>query len=73
MEYYGAMQGTEKRVKLSVWARAHGLTSRSARQMMSFGSLPAEPRSCEDRTALVCSAAGWGSFANGSVCASIVG
>ena len=36
------MQGTEKRVKLSVWARAHGLTSRSARQMMSFGSLPAE-------------------------------
>ncbi len=36
------MQSNEKRMKLSVWAKAHGLTSRSARQMMSFGSLPAE-------------------------------
>ena len=36
------MHGTEKRVKLSVWARAHGLTPPSARQMMSFGSLPTE-------------------------------
>ena len=29
-------------MKLSVWTRAHGLTPRSARQMMSFGSLPSE-------------------------------
>ena len=31
-----------KRVKLSVWAKRHGLTPRSARQMLSFGRLPAE-------------------------------
>ena len=29
-------------MKLSAWARAHGLTPRSARQRMSFGSLLAE-------------------------------
>ena len=36
------MIGNEKRVKLSVWAKRHGLTSRSARQMLSFGTLPAD-------------------------------
>ena len=36
------MKGSEKRIKLSVWAEAHGMTARSARQMMSFGTLPAE-------------------------------
>ena len=36
------MTGYEKRVKLSVWANRHGLTPRSARQMLSFGTLPAD-------------------------------
>ena len=31
-----------KRVKLSVWAKRHGLTPRSTRQTLSFGTLPAE-------------------------------
>ena len=35
------MTGYEKRAKLSVWAKRHGLTPRSARQMVSFGTLPA--------------------------------
>ena len=36
------MRGIENRVKLSVWAKRHGLTPRSARQMLSFGTLPAD-------------------------------
>ena len=36
------MTSIETRVKLSVWAKRHGLTSRSARQMLSSGTLPAE-------------------------------
>ena len=41
-EYSQVMIGIDRRVKLSVWAKRHGLTPRSARQMLSFGTLPAE-------------------------------
>ena len=36
------MLDTLRRVRLSHWAAAHGMTARSARQMIEYGTLPAE-------------------------------
>ena len=36
------MSDTVQRVRLSRWAEAHGITARAARQMIDFGTLPAE-------------------------------